>query len=68
MEMEMWRGVAYFVTTIFLVIFLYGYIFTLYRRQKKGIEDYERYGYLALNDSLDDEIIDKKKNENRRKG
>ena len=60
-EVEIWRGVAYFVATIFLVVFLYGYIFNLYSRQKRGIEDYERYGYLALKDSLDDEIIDERR-------
>ncbi len=55
-----WRAIAYFVVTILLVIFLYGYIFSLYRRQKKGIEDYERYGYLALDDKLSDKVIEER--------
>lgn len=59
-EVEVWRVIVYCVTTFFLVIFLYGYIFSLYTRQRKGIEDYEKYGYLALKDNLDDEIIDER--------
>lgn len=54
------QGAAYAVVTIALVVFLYAYIFNLYRRQKKGLEDYEKYGNLALHDRIDDEPIEKK--------
>lgn len=46
------------VFTILFTLFLYAYIFSMYRKQKKGIVDYERYGYLALNDALEDELIE----------
>lgn len=49
---------AYLFSTIFLVIWLYSYIVYLYRAEKRHGVDYERYGMLALNDSLYDEVIE----------
>ena len=46
------QGYASFVMTIFLVIMLYGYIVHLYRREKKGERDYEKYGNIALDDEI----------------
>ncbi|MFG5109108.1 cytochrome c oxidase, cbb3-type, CcoQ subunit [Campylobacter lari] len=60
METEIWRGIAYVIITFLLVIFLYGYIFSLYRRQKNGTCDYENYANLALKDRLDDEVIEER--------
>lgn len=58
MDLESVRGFAYAFFTILFTLFLYAYIFSMYRKQKKGIMDYERYGYLALNDALEDELIE----------
>ncbi|GAA8748903.1 cytochrome c oxidase, cbb3-type, CcoQ subunit [Helicobacter pylori] len=58
MDLESVRGFAYAFFTILFTLFLYAYIFSMYRKQKKGIVDYERYGYLALNDALEDELIE----------
>jgi len=44
--------------TIFLVIVLYGYIVHLYRSEKKGEKDYERYGNIALDDEVDSKPIE----------
>ena len=38
--------------TIFLVIVMYGYIVHLYRSEKKGEKDYEKYGNIALDDEV----------------
>ena len=38
--------------TIFLVVMLYGYIIHLYRSEKKGERDYEKYGNIALDDEI----------------
>lgn len=57
-SLEFIRAVAYVVSTILLVIFLYAYIVNMYVKQKKGIVDYEKYANLALKDNLDDEIIE----------
>jgi cytochrome c oxidase cbb3-type subunit 4 len=46
------QGYASFFMTIFLVIMLYGYIIHLYRSEKKGERDYEKYGKIALDDEI----------------
>lgn len=59
-EVALWRGIAYITITFILVIFLYSYIFSMYRKQKNGTRDYESYANLALKDRLDDEIIEER--------
>ena len=54
MSLTEMQGYAYFFLTVFLVVILYGYILHLYRSEKKGIRDYEKYGKMALNDELSD--------------
>lgn len=49
---------AYLLSTIFLVVWLYAYIYYLYRAQATGKVDYEKYSKLALQDSLDDALIE----------
>lgn len=56
-EMFSVRG-AYLVSTIALTIFLYAYIIHLYKSQKSKRVDYEKYGLLAINDSIDDSPIE----------
>jgi len=46
------QGYASFFMTIFLVVMLYWYIFYLYRSEKKGERNYEKYGNIALDDSI----------------
>ncbi|HFQ61553.1 MAG TPA: cytochrome c oxidase, cbb3-type, CcoQ subunit [Epsilonproteobacteria bacterium] len=46
------QGYASFFMTIFLVIMLYWYIIYLYRSEKKGERDYEKYGNIALDDEI----------------
>ena len=43
--------------TIFLVIMLYGYIIHLYRSEKRGENDYEKFGNIALDDEIDSKPI-----------
>jgi cytochrome c oxidase cbb3-type subunit 4 len=52
------QGYAFFFFTIFLVVILYGYILHLYRSEKKGERDYEKYGKLALDDELGDRPVE----------
>jgi cytochrome c oxidase cbb3-type subunit 4 len=47
------QGYANFFMTIFLVILLYGYIIHLYRSEKRGERDYEKYANIALDDEID---------------
>lgn len=51
----------YLIVTLLLVAFLYGYVYHLYSSQAKGKRDYEKYANLALNDNLDDEPIEPRK-------
>ena len=58
MSLTEMQGYAYFFLTVFLVVILYGYILHLYRSEKKGIRDYEKYGKMALNDELSDAPVE----------
>lgn len=55
------QKIVYLVVTLLLCVFLYLYIFKMYRDEKKGIRDYEKYSRLALDDSIEDQIIEKRK-------
>ncbi|MCF6243705.1 MAG: cytochrome c oxidase, cbb3-type, CcoQ subunit [Sulfurovum sp.] len=54
------QGYASFFMTVFLVIMLYGYIIYLYRSEKKGERDYEKYGRIALDDEIDSTPVEDK--------
>jgi cytochrome c oxidase cbb3-type subunit 4 len=44
--------------TVFLVLMLYGYIIHLYRSEKRGEKDYEKYGKIALDDEIDSKPVE----------
>ncbi len=52
MDTRLIQGVAYLGLIIFLTFILYGYIIHLYRSEKKGKRNYEKYGKMALDDEL----------------
>jgi len=52
------QGYAYFFFTIFLVVILYCYILHLYKSEKRGLRDYEKYGKMALDDELSDRPVE----------
>lgn len=54
------QAYAYFFFTVFLTVILYAYILHLYRAEKKGTRNYEKYGKLALDDELDSTPIEPK--------
>jgi cytochrome c oxidase cbb3-type subunit 4 len=63
-EIRTIQGYAYFFFMLFLVVLLYGYIIHLYRSEKKGERDFEKYGNLATHDDLNStpvEEVEKKK-------
>ena len=53
-QIREWQAYGYFFFTLFLVVILYAYILHLYRAEKKGTRDYEKYGKLAIDDELHD--------------
>jgi len=54
-DMNTFSAYAYFGLTVFLTVFLYAYIYHLYKKRKSadGI-DYEEYANMALDDDLTD--------------
>jgi len=61
------QAYAYFFFTAFLVVVLYAYIFYLYRSQKKGERDWEKYGDIALNDEITDKPVEKRSKDEQKK-
>ncbi len=51
---------AYLIVTLLLCVFLYTYVFWMYRSEKKGTKNYEKYSRLALDDAYSDEVIEKR--------
>lgn len=60
MDIRELQGYASFFMTIFLVIMLYGYIIYLYRSEKSGERNYEKYGNIALDDNITSTPIEDK--------
>lgn len=52
------QAYGYFFFTVFLVLILYGYIYHLYKSEKIGRKDYEKYGNIALNDEVTDSPVE----------
>ena len=61
------QGYAYWFITLLLVVLLYGYIYHLYKSQKSGKVDYEKYARLALDDDLNDALVEKRNNKDEKK-
>lgn len=51
---------GYFILTVSLSMLFIGYVYHLYRAQKKGTKNYEKYSNIALHDELTDELVEKK--------
>ncbi len=60
MDIRELQGYASFFMTVFLVVMLYGYIIYLYRSEKKGERDYEKYGNIAIDDEIDSTPVEDK--------
>ena len=60
MDIQDIQGYGMFFLTIFLTVMLYWYIAYLYRSEKKGERDFEKYGRIALDDSIDTPPIEEK--------
>ncbi|MDO4674224.1 cytochrome c oxidase, cbb3-type, CcoQ subunit [Campylobacter sp.] len=60
-QWKIFQGYGFFILIVFLVVVLYAYWFHLYESEKKGEKDYEKYANLALEDGIDDGILEKKR-------
>lgn len=62
------QAYGYFFFVVFLVIILYGYIYHLYKSERVGRKNYEKYGNIAVDDAISDRPVEsfdaKEKNAN----
>ena len=61
-QWEVFQGYGFFFLMAFLVVVLYAYWFHLYKSEKKGRRDYEKYAKLALDDEIDDKVLEQRSN------
>ena len=52
------QGYGFFAFVVVAVALLYGYYFHLYKSERSGRRNYERYSDLALKDGIDEEILE----------
>ena len=55
------QGYAKFFVTLIVFIVFYSYAFSIYKRQKTGERDFEKYSNLVHNDSLDSTPLEQKR-------
>lgn len=60
-EWEIFQGYGFFLLVMFLSIVLYAYLYHLYKVEKMGERNYEKYANLALNDDIDDSVLENKR-------
>ncbi|MBK1971859.1 cytochrome c oxidase, cbb3-type, CcoQ subunit [Campylobacter sp. TTU-622] len=60
-EWQIFQGYGFFVFVVFLAIVLYAYYFHLYKKEKIGERNYEQYAKLALNDDINDSVLESKR-------
>ncbi len=71
MEIEQIRALqayGYVIAVVLLTIGLYAYIHHLYKTQRSGKKDYEKYADLALNDSIDSAPLEEYRKDEKKEG
>ena len=58
MDLAQLQGYGYLIATIVAVVMMYSYIVYLYKSEKEGVKDYEKYGNIALDDNIDSKPIE----------
>ncbi|NPA60693.1 MAG: CcoQ/FixQ family Cbb3-type cytochrome c oxidase assembly chaperone [Epsilonproteobacteria bacterium] len=53
-------GYGKFFLILFIFVIFYGYAISIYRRDKSGERDFEKYSNLVLDDSLDSPPLEKR--------
>ena len=52
------KAYGYILFTIFLAVILYSYLYHLYKAEKIGTRNYEKYANIALHDNIDDAPVE----------
>ncbi len=55
------QGYAKFLILLFVFIVFYGYAYSMYKRQKTGERDYEKYTSIVHDDSFDTGPLEERK-------
>jgi len=55
-------GYGEFFVILFVFIMFYSYAYSIYKRQKTGERDFEKYSNLVLDDALDSTPLEKRDN------
>jgi cytochrome c oxidase cbb3-type subunit 4 len=53
-----YQGYLYFIFTVLLATIFYWYIYHLYKSEKTGRRNYEKYGDIAINDDINDTPVE----------
>ena len=62
------QGYAKFILLTIVFIIFYSYAYSIYKRDKKGERDFEKYSNLVLDDNIESKPLEKRKdidNENK---
>jgi cytochrome c oxidase cbb3-type subunit 4 len=63
------QGYAKFFLLLFVFVVFYSYAYSIYKRQKSGERDFEKYSKLVLDDSIESKPLeDREKNDKKEKG
>ena len=62
------QGYAKIGLLFVVFIVFYGYAYSIYKRDKKGERDFEKYSNLVLDDSIEAKPLEDRKKENNKKG
>jgi cytochrome c oxidase cbb3-type subunit 4 len=54
-------GYGKFFITLFVFIIFWSYVYSIYKRQKTGERDFEKYSKLVLDDSIDSKPLENRK-------
>jgi len=54
------QGYAKFFLLLLVFIVFYSYVYSIYKRQKTGERDYEKYSDLVLDDSFDSKPLEER--------
>lgn len=53
-------GYAKFFLVLFVFVIFYSYAYTIYKRQRSGEKDYEKYSDLVHDDSIDSSPLEQR--------
>jgi cytochrome c oxidase cbb3-type subunit 4 len=61
------QGYAKFFLILIVFIVFYSYAYSIYRRDKKGDRDFEKYSKLVLDDSIESKPLESRKENSEKK-